>query len=768
MTVTYIGVRHHSPACARLVERTIERLRPAHVLIEGPADINERMGELFLRHTLPIAVFSSGPGVASFAPFCAYSPEWAALVAGKAAKAQQRFIDLPAWHPAFHEQANRYADVELHYAAALEKLLDRMQASNADELWDRLFEVEDEDGLEERLTAYFDLLRGDLEASERDEVRERYMARWIRAAVADAGDRPVVVVTGGFHTPALRRLAESPDESDEGWPEIPAPEDGAEVSSYLVPYSFRRLDAFSGYQSGMPSPEYYQLLWEHGPKVAADALTRSVAQRLRDRGQPASTADLIAARTQAEGLARLRGNRLPTRVDLLDGLVSALVSEDLDQPVPWSTRGTLRPGAHPAVVEMVAAISGDRVGKLHAKTPAPPLVHDVLAELERMGLADFKGTLELDLTDPTSLDRSRILHRLRVLGIPGFERESGPASGLDPEFHELWEIGARANRRSAALIEAGAYGATLADAAAAILERRASDEAGVADLANVLFDTVLCGLSQAATRLLAIISTELKTAPFGSGDLGPLGAVLAAALGLWRHDRLFQVSRSASLAQVISAAADRVLALAQTVTGPDAPADPARLSALVALRDAVRHADHVLAVDQAEVTTVAERLARDLQAPPDLRGAALGLSWSLTTDQDTHHAALPPGITLRHLGDWLAGLFVLAREQAATPELIAVLDDLVTTSMAEDEFLAALPALRMAFEYFPPREKETVAQRLLERRGLRGDARGLLRTAVSPEVHMHARNLERAALADLIGTGLLSADAEKTIQEVRA
>ena len=765
MTVTYIGVRHHSPACARLVARTIERLRPAFVLIEGPADMNARLSELYLRHKLPIAVFSSGPGVASFAPFCEYSPEWAALTAGRAAKAETRFIDLPAWHPAFHEQSNRYADVELHYAAAMEQLLARLQASNSDELWDRLFEVEDEEGLEERLTAYFDLLRGELEASERDAVRERYMARWIRAAAAEAGSKPVVVVTGGFHTPALRRML-ADESAEQSWPEIPEPEEGAEVSSYLVPYSFRRLDAFTGYQSGMPSPEYYQLLWEHGPKEAGDALTRSITQRLRDRGQPASTADLIAARTQAEGLARLRGNRVPTRVDLLDGLVSALVSEDLDQPVPWSARGTLRPGAHPAVVEMVAAISGDRVGKLHARTPAPPLVHDVTAELERLGLADYAGNLELDLTDPADAKRSRVLHRLRVLGIPGFDRESGPESGLDPEFHELWKLKA-VSRRSAALIEAGAYGATLADAALAMLEKRTSDGAAIEALAAALFDTVLCGLSEAADRLLTLIAANLATAAHGTGELGPLGEVLAAALGLWRHDRLFQVARSESLAYVISAAADEVLQLTQSVTGPDAPADPARLTALVALRDAVRHAEQVLTIERAVVADVAEHVAKDLHAPPDLRGAALGLAWSLAGKPDTTRA-LPVGVSIRHLGDWLAGLFVLAREQAATPELIAVLDELVTTQMDEQEFLGALPALRMAFGYFPPREKETVAQRLLDRRDLRGDPRGLLRLAVPPEVHVQARGLELAAFADLLGTGLLSDEAERILRKVSA
>ena len=56
MTVRVIGVRHHSPACARLVQRVIARDKPACVLIEGPGDFNPRLGELLLEHTLPVLV----------------------------------------------------------------------------------------------------------------------------------------------------------------------------------------------------------------------------------------------------------------------------------------------------------------------------------------------------------------------------------------------------------------------------------------------------------------------------------------------------------------------------------------------------------------------------------------------------------------------------------------------------------------------------------------------------------------------------------------
>jgi len=200
--------------------------------------------------------------------------------------------------------------------------------------------------------------------------------------------------------------------------------------------------------------------------------------------------------------------------------------------------------------------------------------------------------------------------------------------------------------------------------------------------------------------------------------------------------------------------------------GPNTAAEPARLLALAALRDAVLYAGTALVMDQRSVTEAASRLAAASQSPPDLRGAALGLLWSLGETVDAARA-LPGGISTELLGDWLSGLFALAREQAAGPEMVGVLDRLVT-EMAEEEFLAALPALRMAFAYFPPREREAVAQRLLERRGLRGSARTLLRGTVDTEAYRRARAIETNALMRLAGTGLLSAEALTTIEKAAA
>nr|WP_062331665.1 DUF5682 family protein [Herbidospora sakaeratensis] len=753
MTATFIGVRHHSPACARLVADTIIALRPAYVLVEGPADMNPRIGELLLGHDLPIAVYTGYRDAerrhGSWAPLCDYSPEWTALTAGRDAGAQLRFIDLPAWHPALAEVRNRYADAEARYAEVTERLCAAFAVDNADALWDHLFEIEPADGLAERLAAYFDLVRGDARPAADDVAREAYMAHWIRAAVADAGDRPVVVVTGGFHRPALVRLAE---EGDRSWPELPEPPGGAVVGSYLVPYSFRRLDAFDGYQSGMPSPAYYQHLWESGPREAARRLTEAVTTRLRARRQQVSTADLIAAGATAEGLAAVRGHVCPARADVLDGLASALVSEALETPLPWATGGRIRPGGHPVIVEMVAALSGDRVGRLHPSTPLPPLVHAVADRLRAMGL-DGSGEIRLDLRKDADLERSRLLHRLRVLAIPGVVRDSGPHPAGDPVPAEQWTL-TDSDDRMPALIEAGGYGVDPGEAAAALLAERVSGPPADLDvLAGLLFDAALCGVGELTGRVLDDLARAVRAA----ADLGSLGRTLNVVLAMWRHDGLFHTGGGPAFGTLIAAAVDRALWLAEGVRGGPAPADPRRIEAMAAVRDALTHAATPLGLDVAAALGVADRVAAFSDAPPDLRGAAFGLGWSLRGT-----AAADPGRAVRGTftpalaGDWLAGLFALAREEVLhTPGMLELLDELVE-AMTDDDFLIALPALRQAFAYFPPRERHLIAARLVALRAGGASGPDLMRLDATPELVAAGMTLDERVDTVLRREGLIT------------
>ncbi|WP_246607378.1 DUF5682 family protein, partial [Paractinoplanes toevensis] len=160
---------------------------------------------------------------------------------------------------------------------------------------------------------------------------------------------------------------------------------------------------------------------------------------------------------------------------------------------------------------------------------------------------------------------------------------------------------------------------------------------------------------------------------------------------------------------------------------------------------------------------------------PDLRGAAFGFRWALATHPTDATSPPPAGADVsafaegldpvravrgafvpRSAGDWLAGLFALAREEVLQHgEVVGLLDELMSGLSAED-FLIALPALRQAFEYFPPRERETIAGRVLARRGLGGSGRQLLRGGLDPAVVAAGMLLDDLVDAALRREGLIA------------
>lgn len=750
--VTVIGVRHHSPACARLVRHVLRAVRPATVLIEGPADLNGRLAELLLDHEPPLAVFTwyrdGERRHASWTPFCAYSPEWVALREGAALGARVRFADLPAWHPAFAGVQNRYADPgELAAARYRRLLLERTGLDGYDALWDHLFEQPAEpDVLRERLDRYFAHLRDGAAPSERDAPREAFLRRWIGWARAQGGD--VVVVCGGWHQPALSGVEPIPGDE----PPVDAPADGSAHDSWLVPFGYRRLDAFAGYQSGMPSPAWYEAVWELGPEAAPERVLQAAIAHLRRKGIPASTADLVGLRTSAEALARLRGHVALARTDILDALAGALVKTALEVPLPWSRRGPLLAGTDPVLVEVVSVFSGSREGRLAAGTPEPPLAADLRRALAEAGVAPARRPrgVDLGLRDPADLARSRVLHRVRVLGVPGFERRSGPTRASEATWREAWSVASHPHA-TAAILEAGGWGPTLESAAAARLEAQLGEAGGaVGRLAELLGDAVAVGISTLADSALQAVALAVGR----TVDLSGLGAATTELLAQWRHGDLLGATGARLLAGTLAAAAERLLWLVEGVSGPDAPAERGHLVALVALRDVARAG----LVDRPLALAVLGRRARDPAAPPALRGAALGFAWSLGERPagDAAARAVRAAATPERFGDFLAGLFALARDEVTAEPALAAELDAALVGFDEHGFLVALPSLRMAFAWLPPAERARLARRVLARHGADPDhAADWLALDVAPAVVARGLALERRveALVERYGLG---------------
>lgn len=728
-SVEIIGVRHHSPACARLVRETVLRRRPDFVLIEGPSDFNPRMEEMMLDHKPPLALFSyyqdDQEYHRSYCPFCAYSPEWVALQTAREIGSQALFMDLPSWTRAFRNVENRYHDEDRSrdYVA---RLCERMNLQGLDELWDHLFEQPEElEKLAPKLTAYFRNLRDSSVPSESDLRREEFMASFVSWA-AHKGD--VLAICGGFHQSAIEELwLQAPSLK----PEVPIPQKGR-FGSFLVPYSFRRLDSFSGYAAGMPSPNFYHLLWSFGPQRGSEEALRLVVDRLRAQNQAISAADLIACHTMIEGLRKLRGHAVPTRSDLLDGLAASLIKHGLDRPLPWTERGPLPRDTAPMLVEIARALSGDKEGVLDDETPLPPLVKDVDDRLSAFQLTPT--VVEREVEAEPGCGKSHTLHRLTLLEIPGFRQTA------EEEGREAWLL-LKTPDFEAAVVEAGALGATLEEAAYTKLEREISSSEGSAGrIAELLVKAYRAGLRELPRRLLQILANQVSQ----EKDFVSLGSAAGSLLSLWRS------YPEKPLQHLLWECCGRLLWLVELMSGANLSARAEELDAFVNLRDCYRLTE----MERQTATDVFLRRASEPTAPPAHRGAALGLLWgALSCDS-------PLALTLEclrecstpaRLGDVLAGLFAVAREEVLTEEDLVAAVDHVLSTYSPQEFLIALPALRLAYSYFPPREKEAIAASVLRGKGLSETSSWqFVEALVSPELTARNRALERE-LEDLLG-----------------
>jgi hypothetical protein len=721
--VIVLGVRHHSPACARLVERLIRRERPKFVLIEGPIDFNPRIDQLQLDHKLPVALFSSSRGGSqgetqspldhgrggsqgetqsserrAYTPFCDYSPEWVALRVAAQVGARPLFMDLPAWHPAFWEVPNRYHD---RFDLDQERLARQLGYDCSDGLWDAWVEQAPDDQLQAKLEQYFTELRQVISAQ--DQQREACMAQCLAWAHSQG---PTLAVCGGFHAPYLAQA----------WRDFPAewPAVDLQGQTCLVPFSFARLDSFAGYSAGMPSPEYYQGLWEEGWQGAARRCLTGVARHLRSRRQSLSSADLIAAQNSALMLQRVRGHRYVSRTDLLDGLAGALIKEALDTPLPWSYRGWLRTATHPVLVALVEVFSGTRRGQLDPRTPRPALALEVLELLRQHDLMPAHPPRSREVA-PGSPE-SHILHRLQLLQVQGFT--------CLREEPELWSL-AESVEFEPSLLEASAYGNTLEEAACQALEGRIQPQSGAAEVGTLLALASRAGLLELSFRWLARLEPALQA----ELQVGALGVALAQLDISLRIAPVLQRPGQALLRSGL----ERMLWLLEGVAGEP----PGLLEAMQTSRDLLRR----YPLDSARA--VMERLAGT--APVALRGAALGLLWSLFGEAEPPPPPLAGAVRgvypPEDLGDFLHGLFALARQSVLQhDDLLQEIHGFVVGLEAE-VFLRALPPLRQAFERFPPAEKQEIALRLLPWLGLQ-HPRQLLRSTLSPLQAQRAAQLD--------------------------
>ncbi len=249
-----------------------------------------------------------------------------------------------------------------------------------------------------------------------------------------------------------------------------------------VPWTHRRLSRASGYGAGIESPGWYGHLFGAADRPVERWLTK-VAGLLREEDRIVSSAHVIEAVRLAETLAVVRGRPLPGLSETTDA-VRAVMCEGSDVPLAL---------VHDRLVV------GDVLGEVPAGAPAVPLQRDLARTQRRLRLKPEapERELELDLRKETDAGRSRLLHRLRLLGV-GWG-EPAASRGSTGTFRETWRLRWEPEL-SVRVAEAGVWGTTVLAAATARAEADAVTARGLAEVTALAERCLLAELPDALPR----------------------------------------------------------------------------------------------------------------------------------------------------------------------------------------------------------------------------------------------------------------------------
>ncbi|AKJ11268.1 hypothetical protein ABB07_14905 [Streptomyces incarnatus] len=571
-----LGVRHHGPGSARAVRGALDAARPAAVLIEGPPEADALIplaADPGLRP--PVALLAHAvdePGRSAFWPFAEFSPEWVAIRWALRHGVPAHFIDLPAAHTLAweggegregegneqegneHEGNEREGKGEENTAADPQRAddgRDGAEQARVDPLavlaeaagyddperwWEDVVEHRgpgERDpfapfgALEEAMGALRE--RYGVGGHSRDLVREAHMRLRLRAARKEFGDE-VAVVCGAWHVPALRaRTTVTADRSLlKGLPKVKA-------DLTWVPWTHHRLARSSGYGAGIDSPGWYGHLF-HAPDRPVERWLTKVARLLREEDRIVSSAHVIEAVRLAETLAALRGRPLPGLGETTDA-VRAVMGDGSDVPLAL---------VHDRLVV------GDVLGEVPESAPAVPLQRDLTRQQRALRLRPeaLERELELDLRGDTDAGRSRLLHRLRLLGVDWGEPTR--SRGSTGTFRETWRLRWEPEL-SVRVAEAGVWGTTVLGAAQAKAESDATAARTLADVTALAEQCLLAGLPDALPVVMRILADRAAL----DADVGHLAQALPALVRSLRYGDV-RGTDTGALAGVAAGLAERV------------------------------------------------------------------------------------------------------------------------------------------------------------------------------------------------------------------
>ncbi|MFI6761873.1 DUF5682 family protein [Micromonospora sp. NPDC050417] len=735
MPERFYGVRHHGPGSARAVLAALTEQRPDLLLIEGPPEADDLVRWVADQGLEPpvalLGYATDDPRRAAYWPFAVFSPEWQAIRWAVDHDVPVRFFDLPYAYRLGESRAGDGAELPepetgvdggtgidgpfgddaetrpgepVPPVRPVDPIAELAAAAGYDDperWWEDVVEHRGAPAFEaigEAMAA----IRAESPEDPDDLLREAYMRGVLREA--RKSHRNLAVVCGAWHVPALTAT-------------VPASHDNAllkgrrksKVTFTWVPWTYGRLASWQGYGAGVRSPGWYHHLFTTQDEVVPRWLV-AAAGVLRAEGVPTSSAHVIEAVRLAEALATIRGRPLAGLAELTEATRSVICEGD-DLRLDLVDR---------------QLVVGERLGAVPDDMPAVPLARDLAAQQRTLRLKPeaLDRELDLDLRKEIDLGRSRLLHRLRLLGIGWGE----PTRGRQGKgtFRETWRL-RWLPEFAVAVVEAGAHGTTVQHAATTKITTAAQDAEGLAEVTPLVEQCLLADLTDAypavlralhhraaldadVTRLMAAVPPLARTLRYGDvrgTELGPLrtvttGLLVRICVGLPPALR----SLSDDAARTMRDHIDAVHAALGLWDEPEPRERWLDTLAGLAARDTEAHPG----ADQSTHGLVAGRLTRILHDAGRLDADETRRRMGLVLTPGT-----PPAQAAHWIEGFLAGGGLLFVHDTA---LLGLVDGWLT-GIAPEVFTDVLPLLRRTFGAFAPPERRAIGERV---RGDRPDA----------------------------------------------
>ncbi|MFZ4528799.1 MAG: DUF5682 family protein [Undibacterium curvum] len=705
MSIHFFGIRHHGPGCARALASALEELQPDIILLEGPPeaeDIIPLAADAAMIPPVALLVYPQDkPQHGVFYPFAEFSPEWIAIRFAAKQAIPLKMMDLPLTHrfaeilsaeEALASQSDQAGeDGQLNMPSQASDLGSRIDPLSAlsraagyddEELW---WEIEVEQrrdhselfsAIQEAMTA---LREGSPEVSLHEQQREAAMRSRIRDAQKSGYER-IAIVCGAWHVPALAGKANIKHDTAllKGLPKT-------KLASTWVPWSADRLAYRSGYGAGVISPGWYAHIWRH-PEQAGIRWVTEAARLMRSAGLDASSASVIETFRLAEALAAMRHYPMAGLGELREAMLAVLCHGE----------------AEPLALIRQQLEIGEHLGQVPASAAAAPLQRDLELQQKRLRLKAEAGSkrIELDLREEVGRGRSRLLHRLTILGV--YWGQLSADRNRTGTFRESWQL-QWDPEMAIQLISYSRYGNCLDEAAGNKLCEQAS-QADLPELTQLLDLAVLANLPAAVSHLLHQVQNQAALAT----DVVHLMQALPPLVQVARYGDV-RGTQHDQVGPIISGLFERItLGVPLAASSIDEDAAAALIEQIQAVQQAIDVFDELPL--RTEWFNCLANLCDQEAVAPAIRGFALRLGYDrqqindLQLEQFTNRM-LSSGTSAADATAWLGGLLrgsglLLLHHEA----LWRVIDEWLK-HLPHDVFIDRLPLLRRAFSGFTPAER---------------------------------------------------------------